>query len=130
MSARSNALVSTEVPMRFRRRGGQAVIVLPDGARAVARKEAKVDNTMVKLLARGFRWQHLLESGAYATIEDLAAAEKINASYVSRILRLAFLAPDIVEAILDGQHPPSLTAKRLMEPFPTDWAEQRRHFLG
>ena len=129
MNARSNALVSTEVPMRFRRRGGQAIIVLPDGARAVARKEAKVDNTMVKLLARGFRWQRLLESGAYATIEDLAAADKINASYVSRILRLAFLAPDIVEVILDGKHPASLTAKRMMELFPTDWAEQRRHLL-
>ena len=80
MNPRSNASRSTEVPMRFRRRGGPAIIVLPDGARAVPRKEAKVDNTMVKLLARGFRWQRLLESGAYATIEDLAAAEKINAS--------------------------------------------------
>ena len=130
MNPRSNALVSTEIPMRFRRRGGQAVIVLPDGARAVARKEAKVDNTMIKLLARGFRWQRLLESGTYSTIEDLSAAERINASYVSRILRLAFLAPDIIEAILDGKHPPILTAKRLMEPFPTDWAKQRRHFLG
>ena len=128
MNARSNALVSTEIPMQLRRRGGQAIIVLPDGARAVARKEAKVDSTMVKLLARGFRWQRLLESGAHATIEDLAAAEKINASYVSRILRLAFLAPDIVEVILGGKHPPSLTAKCLMEPFPTDWAEQRRLF--
>ncbi|HSM28059.1 MAG TPA: hypothetical protein VK855_08165 [Thioalkalivibrio sp.] len=129
MNPRSNALVSTEIPMRFRLRGGQAIIVLPDGARAVARKGAKVDNTMVKLMARGFRWQRLLESGAHATIEDLAAAEKINASYVSRILRLAFLAPDIVEVILDGKHPSSLTAKRLLEPFPTDWAKQRRHFI-
>ena len=103
---------------------------MTDGARAVARKEAKVDNTMIKLLARGFRWQRLLESGTYSTIEDLSAAERINASYVSRILRLAFLAPDIIEAILDGKHPPILTAKRLMEPFPTDWAKQRRHFLG
>ena len=130
MNPRSNAPLSTEVPMRFRRRGGQAVIVLPDGSRAVARKEAKVDNTMVKLLARGFRWQRLLESGTYSTIEDLSAAERINPSYVSRILRLAFLAPDIVEAILDGQHPPRLTAKRLMEPFPTDWREQKQHFMG
>ena len=116
--------------MRLRRRGGQAVIVLPDGSRAVARKEARVDNTMVKLLARGFRWQRLLDKGTCATIEDLAAAAKINSSCVSRILRLAFLSPEIVEAILDGQHPPSVTAKRLMEPFPTDWVEQRRHLFG
>jgi hypothetical protein len=64
---------------------------------------------MIKALARAFRWRKLLETGVYATIEELAAAEKINPSYVSRILRMTLLAPDIVEAILDGRHPTELT---------------------
>jgi len=79
----------TDIPMSFRPRGGRTVIVLPDGSRGVVRREATIDNTMIKVIARGFRWQRLLYDGTYATIEDLAAAEKINPSYVSRILRLA-----------------------------------------
>jgi hypothetical protein len=59
---------------------------------------------MVIALARAFRWRKLLETGAYGSIEELAAAEKISASYVSRVLRMTLLAPDIAEAILDGQH--------------------------
>ena len=54
---------------------------------------------------RAFRWRKLLETGAFATVEELAAAEKINPSYVSRVLRLTLLGPDIVEAILDGRQP-------------------------
>lgn len=120
----------TDIPMSFRPRGGRTVIVLPDGSRGVVRREATIDNTMIKVIARGFRWQRLLYDGRYATIEDLAAAEKINPSYVSRILRLAYLSPVVVQAILDGKHPAWLTMKDLMEPFPLDWAAQERHFLS
>ena len=95
----------TDIPMSFRPRGGRTVIVLPDGSRGVLRREATIDNAMIKVIARGFRWQRLLYDGTYATIEDLAAAEKINPSYVSRILRLAYLSPVVVQAILDGKHP-------------------------
>ncbi len=127
MTKPSAVMPPTEIPMTFRIRGGKTVMVLPDGSRAVARREATIDNTMVKVLARGFRWQRLLYEGAYATIEDMAAAEKINPSYISRLLRLAYLSPTIVEAILDGRHPAHLTMKDLMAPFPLDWAEQRKH---
>jgi len=61
---------------------------------------------MIKALARAFRWRKLLETAVFGTIEELAAAEKINPSYVSRILRLTLLAPDIFEAILNGKHVP------------------------
>jgi hypothetical protein len=81
---------------------------------------------MVKAVARGFRWRKLLETGAYWSIGELAAAEKINPSYVSRILRLTLLAPDIIEAILDGRHPPVLTLANTMKYFPVLWNEQRR----
>jgi hypothetical protein len=120
----------TDIPMSFRPRGGRTVIVLPDGSRGVVRREATIDNTMIKVIARGFRWQRLLYDGTYATIEDLAAAEKINPSYVSRILRLAYLSPVVVQAILDGKHPAWLTMRQLLEPFPTDWKQQEKKLLA
>ena len=66
----------------------------------------------------------------HASIEDLAKSENINPSFVSRILRLAYLSPTIVEAILNGKFPAHLTMKRLMEPFPMEWGRQREHFFG
>jgi hypothetical protein len=56
----------------------------------------RVDNTMVKALSRAYRWKRMLESGEFVTVQDLAAAEKINPSYFSRVLRLALLGPDII----------------------------------
>jgi hypothetical protein len=128
MSDAGTQPVATEIPMKFRRRGGKAVIVLPDGTRGIQRAEATVDNTMIKALARAWRWQQLLLDGTYATIEQLAEAEKIIASYVSRVTRLACLAPAIVEAILDGKHPPQLTMRVLLEPPPLEWEAQQVNF--
>jgi hypothetical protein len=79
---------------------------------------------MFKALARGFRWRKLLETGVYGTIEEIAAKEKINSSYVSRLLRMTLLAPDIVESILDGTQPAEMTLAVLMEPFAVAWQEQ------
>ncbi len=67
----------------------------------------------------------MLEKGRYGTIDELAAADKINSSYASRLLRLTLLAPDIVEAILDGRQPDGMTLPGLMEPFPVEWERQR-----
>jgi hypothetical protein len=128
MTSRTSASKTTHIPMTFRSRGGKTVIVLPDGSRGVARQEATIDNTMVKVIARAFRWQRLLVNETYCTIEDLAAAEKINPSYVSRVLRLALLSPKIVEAILDGKSPARLTMKNLMKPFPLNWQKQATYF--
>jgi hypothetical protein len=80
---------------------------------------------MMKAHGRAFRWRKLLETGAHGTIEEIAAAEKINSSYVSRILRLTLLAPDIVEAILDGRQATEMTLALLMRPFAVLWDEQR-----
>jgi len=60
---------------------------------------------MVKALARAFRWQRMLDDGVCGTIEELARGERVNRGYMSRVLRLTLLAPDIVEAILDGRQP-------------------------
>jgi hypothetical protein len=87
------------IPMRFQRRGGRKRIVAPDGG--VPTSKPQPDGTLVKALARAWRWQRLLDQGDHS-IRGIAEKEEINASYVSRILRLALLAPDIVEEILAG----------------------------
>ena len=130
MNDSTHAGLTTEIPMTFRRRAGKAVIVLPNGQRAIERREALIDNAMVKLIARGHRWHRQLFDGTHASIEDLAKSENISPSFVSRILRLAYLSPTLVEAILDGKYPAHLTMKDLMEPFPMEWERQREHFLG
>ena len=130
MNDDNRAGLTTEIPMTFRRRAGKAVIVLPNGERAVERREALIDNAMVKLIARGHRWHRKLFDGTHASIEDLAKSENISPSFVSRTLRLAYLSPALVEAILDGSYPSHLTMKDLIEPFPMEWERQREHFFG
>ena len=97
--------VTVEVPFTIRKRGGRKQIITPDGVSAWVSPRARIDNTMIKAIARGFRWRKLLETGVYGTLEEIAAAEKINPSYVSRLLRTTLLAPEIVDAILDGRQP-------------------------
>jgi hypothetical protein len=84
-----------------------------------------IDNAMVKAIGRAFRWRDMLESGTYSTIAEISTAEKINESYVGRVLRLTLLAPDIVEAILNGRQPARLQLKELFKGFPVGWREQR-----
>ena len=126
----NNPALVTEIPLKIKMRGGRKIMLTPDGARAVTQPAARIDNTMIKLIARGYRWHRLLSSGAYTSIDELAAAEKIKGSHVCRILRPAHLAPSIVEAILEGRHAPHLTIKDLMKPFPMDWREQENNLLA
>ena len=112
------------VPFVIRKRGGRTLVITPDGVTATPLPRAKVESALIKALARGFRWRKLLETGDYSTIEEIADAEGINPSYVSRILRMTLLAPDIVEAILAGRQPEGLTMAKAMEPFPVEWSVQ------
>ena len=116
--------VTIHVPFRVVKRGGRKEMVLPDGAAPPCR----TDSTLVKALARAFRWKRMLESGEYTTVKDLAEHEEIAFSYMTRVLRLTLLAPDIVEGLLDGHRGADVSLDRLMVPFPADWAEQRAHF--
>ena len=118
------------VPMTFKTRGGRKLVVSPDGVPAWAGPSRRVDDTLVKALARAFRWRKLLETGVHGTVDEVARAEGINPSYVSRILRLTLLAPDIVDAILDGRQPPELTVARLMKPISAVWEEQRAWLMS
>ncbi len=120
---------TTEIAMNFYRRGVKTVIIKPDGSRVLERKEAKVDNSMVKAIARGFRWQRLMLNGAHNTIYDIAEKEHVSPSFVSRVARLATLSPRIVDTILEGKHPTNLTMKDLLKPFPAEWSLQETIFL-
>ena len=88
-------------------------------------RKSGFDNAMVKAIARAHRWRDMLENGTYATIREIAAAEKINESYVGRVLRLTLLAPDIVETILGGRQPAGLQFANLLRRFPVEWTDQR-----
>ena len=121
-------VISVDLPMTFKKRGGRKVIVLPDGTYGNPLPMATIDNTMIKAVARAFRWQRLLENGTYRCLDEIAKAEKIGPSFVSRLIRLALLAPDIVEAILAGKQPAHLTLRDLMQQFPVEWAGQRLQF--
>jgi hypothetical protein len=123
------ATMTVRVPMKFQVRGGRKLVVTPDGSPSWAKPRKRIDNAMVKALARAFRWQKFLDDSTYATIEEIANAEKINPSYVSRILRLTLLSPEVVEVILDGRQSPALTMAKIMKPFPLKWKEQKRSFL-
>ena len=85
---------------------------------------------LVKAVARGWRCQTLLHRGIYSSITEIAKAVKIRKSYVSRILRLAQLAPDIVEAILGGWADQRVMLERLERPLPLGWEEQRRELAS
>ena len=114
--------MTVTVPLTIRRRGGRKLVVAPAGA-AWAPPRARVDSTLVKALARAFRWRRMLEDGRFTSVTELAEAEKINQSYLCRVLRLTLLAPDIVEAVLDGRRP-EMTLPKLMKPFPGEWRRQ------
>jgi len=105
--------LTVHVPFRIVKRGGRKAIHLP----ADAPQHRETDNTLIKALARAFRWKRMLDSGEFATLTELAAHERIAPSYMTRVLRLTLLAPDIVEAILDGKQGPAVTLARALEAF-------------
>ena len=115
-------IVTLHVPFRVVKRGGRKEMQLPDGVK----QPHRTDSTLVKALARAFRWKRLLESGEFATIAELAEYEGIAPSYMTRVQRLTLLAPELVEAILDGKQGPEVKLGRVLEPFPSAWNEQRQ----
>ena len=113
--------VTVHVPFRLVKRGGRKEIQLPPSASA---QRTRIDNTMIKALARAFRWQRMLESGEFATIGDLAAGEGIASSYMTRVMRLTLLPPDMVKAILDGRQGAEVTLAGLLVLYPGEWGMQ------
>jgi hypothetical protein len=112
----------------FLQRGGRKQILSPPGT-APWSPAPRVDGAVVKAVVRAHRWRHMLESGEYSSSAELAKAEKVNDSYLSRILRLTLIAPDIIEAILAGRQPRTLQLDDLLKPLPAAWQRQRSELL-
>jgi hypothetical protein len=118
--------ITVRVPIAIRKHGGRKFVIVPDGSSAeAAAPKHRVDDAVVKAIARAFRWQELLENGTYATIAEIAEAEKINETYVGRILRLTLLAPEFVEAAAQARSH-TVHLSDLLKPFPVDWRNQRQ----
>jgi hypothetical protein len=121
--------ITVRVPISIRRRGGRKLVLAPNGANVTTAPVCRrIDNAMVKAIARAFRWQEMLEDGEYATIREIADAEKISESYVGRVLRMTLLAPKTVEAILEGRQPTKLQLEDLLRRFPVEWRAQADSF--
>lgn len=113
------------IPMQWKRRGGRKVIIAPDGGDVWAPAKPRHDETLIRALARANRWKRMLEEGIHGSVSEIAEAEKIDRSYVNRLLRLTLLAPDIQEAILDGRQPKGMKLEELVRVVPMAWGEQR-----
>jgi hypothetical protein len=116
--------LTISIPIRLQRRGGRKLIVTPQGVAAPAPK-ARRDETLVKALVRAHRWRRRIESGQAKSITDLAEQEAVTVAYVCRLLPLTCLAPDIVEAILDGRQPKGLRLAEVLGIGPIVWSAQR-----
>lgn len=115
--------ITVRVPLAIRHRPGRKTVVTPmtDG---VAPVTTRADPALVKALARAFRYQRMLDQGRYASITEMAAAERLERGYLGSLLRLTLLAPDIVSAILDGGQPEGLQLPALLGPIPAIWKQQ------
>jgi hypothetical protein len=120
--------LTIRVPLTLRRYGGRKLVIVPEGQGVPVRAKPTPDDTLLKALARAYHWKRMLETGQVASLNELSEAEKINPSYLTRIYRLTLLAPDIVEAILDGRQPRTLQLADLMDDMPVEWHRQRERY--
>jgi hypothetical protein len=121
-----DTVLVVSIPVSFLQRGGRKQIVVPPGAADWQPRANRCENSLINALAKAHLWRRLIESGKYTSAAELSRAAGINESYLCRVLRLTLLAPDIVEAILDGRQPRTLELQSLLKPLPTDWATQRK----
>ena len=124
------ASITVRVPLAIRRRPGWRTVMTPVRDIGEEALPTPADPALVKALARAFRYQRLLDEGRFASISEMAKAEKIERGYLGTLLRLTLLAPAIVEAILDGRQPAALGLPRLLDVVPADWSGQRQALLG
>jgi hypothetical protein len=119
--------LTIRIPIRLQRRGCRKLIMAPDGVAAPAQKPRR-DDTLIKALVRAYRWRRRIESGQAKSITDLAEQGGVTDAYVCRLLPLTCLAPDIVEAILDGRQSKGLRMAEVLGNGPLGWKEQRTNW--
>jgi hypothetical protein len=116
------------IPLKIRRKQNRKLLTPPSGTMSNV-MSGGVDIPMIKTLGKAFYWQRLLEDGKYATARDLARAFNLESGWVAEVLRMTSLAPDIVEAIMEGVQPRHLNLQTIRgrhEPLPREWEEQKK----
>ena len=106
--------------MTLKRRGGRKVIIAPGWRRRLGAARPRPDETLIRVLARAHWWKRLLEEGRYRSAAEIAETQGVTRSFVNRLLRLTLLAPDIVEAILEGWQPKAMQLEELTRAIPSD----------
>lgn len=119
-----NGGVSVRIPMKIRKRGGRKEIQAPSGLEDAVDRSCR-GNAFSIALARAHCWLEMLDSGDYSSIREMARSLGLCPTYVTRVLRYTLLAPDIIEAVLNGNEPESFTQGKLIGAIPAKWAEQR-----
>lgn len=119
-----NGNILVHVDYFFTRHGGRKKLVLEGVEAAGDNRDMKV----LKAIARGFRWQKLIEDGKFESTVEIAMALRTDSSYVARTIRLTYLAPKIIQMFLNGTAPSSLSLARLSKSFPEDWNKQYEFF--
>ena len=121
----TDQMLVVNIPMQLKKRGGRRRIIVPEQIQPTgARRD--YSESLALAVTRAHRWKELVDSGRFSSISELAHAIGLDPSYAARLFRLTFLAPDIIEAILDGNEPDGLSMRVLAQPIPLDWNEQRR----
>ncbi|NLH49293.1 MAG: hypothetical protein GX444_11925 [Myxococcales bacterium] len=122
---RDGDCIVVHILMTFKRSGGRKEIIVPQGLDGKTSSKQAAQNAILVAIARAFRWKELIESGRVKNLAEIARANKVDCSYVSRTLDLTLLAPDIIDAILDGREPSGLSLARLTKKqIPLLWEEQ------
>ena len=119
------------IPVQFSRRSSRKMIIAPDGNIIPEMSSLTADNTdhtFISALSKAFLWQRMLDEGKYESPKELAEKEKVEVTHMYRVMRLTLLAPDIIEAVLNGTQPRTLTLQNVIRGFPVSWREQRELF--
>lgn len=121
----TNDNIRVVIPLTIRRRNGRPKILPPEPA--IEQQSRSQDPHILKALGRAWAWRRKLETGKATTIQDIAKAEKVTDRFVSRIMRLAYLSPDVLEHMLISREPPAVSVNELIEATYLPWAEHTRH---
>lgn len=120
----STNTIRVVIPLTIRKRNGRPKILPPD--EVVMRDGRAQDPHVLRAIARAWNWRRQLESGAASTIQDIAAAEKVSDRFVSRMMRLAYLSPEVLEHLVIRRVPPALSLNDLVAVADRPWAEQMK----
>ncbi|PBC00891.1 hypothetical protein [Mesorhizobium sp. WSM3860] len=120
-------ILIVRLPLAIRKRGGRKLVVSPGSQEQWQAARPRVDNTLLRAVVQAFDWKHQLDAGRFATVSELAEAIGLDRSFVGHMLRLTLLAPDLVEAILDGRQSKTMQLQPLVRGFPVVWERQRRN---